>query len=157
MKESLESRLGLFFLAAIVAAWAVLESVGSFAFFKRGHHVYANFKDIQDLRLGAPVKMAGVQVGRVRRIALTNSMVNVELDLNKDADVRLDSKASIKFTGLLGQNFVNLDFGTGVSAEEGATLNVTEQPDFGTLMVKLEDVATGVQNLTKSFQRRTHR
>jgi phospholipid/cholesterol/gamma-HCH transport system substrate-binding protein len=151
MKESLESRLGLFFLAAIVAAWAVLESVGSFAFFKRGHHVYANFKDIQDLRLGAPVKMAGVQVGRVRHIGLTNNMVNVELDLNKDADVRLDSKASVKFTGLLGQNYVNLDFGTGLPAAEGSTLAVTEQPDFGELMVKLENVASGVENLTKSF------
>jgi phospholipid/cholesterol/gamma-HCH transport system substrate-binding protein len=151
MKESLESRLGLFFLAAIVAAWAVLESVGSFAFFKRGHHVYANFKDIQDLRLGAPVKMAGVQVGRVRKIGLTNNMVNVELDLNKDADVRLDSKATVKFTGLLGQNYVNLDFGTGLPAAEGATLPVDEQPDFGSLMVKLDGVATGVQNLTKSF------
>jgi phospholipid/cholesterol/gamma-HCH transport system substrate-binding protein len=151
MKESLESRLGLFFLAAIVAAWAVLESVGSFAFFKRGHHVYANFKDIQDLRLGAPVKMAGVQVGRVRHILLTNNMVNVELDLNKDADVRLDSKASVKFTGLMGQNYVNLDFGSDVPAAEDATLPVGEQPDFGELMIKLENVAGGVENLTKSF------
>jgi phospholipid/cholesterol/gamma-HCH transport system substrate-binding protein len=78
-------------------------------------------------------------------------MVNVELDLNKDADVRLDSKATVKFTGLLGQNYVNLDFGTGLPAAEGATLPVDEQPDFGSLMVKLDGVATGVQNLTKSF------
>ena len=59
--------------------------------------------------------MAGVQVGRVKKIGLTNNLVHVELDLNKDADVRLDSKASVKFTGLLGQNFVNLDFGSGAA------------------------------------------
>ncbi len=151
MKESTESRLGLFFLAAIVVAWAVLESVGTFAFFKRGHHVYANFKDIQDLKLGAPVKMAGVQVGRVDKISLTNNLVHVQLDLNKDADVRLDSKASVKFTGLMGQNYVNLDFGTGLPAAEGATLQVEEQPDLGQLMVRLDNVASGVENLTKSF------
>jgi len=151
MKESTESRLGLFFLAAIVVAWAVLESVGTFAFFKRGHHVYANFKDIQDLKIGAPVKMAGVQVGRVEHLYLTNNLVHVVLDLNKDADVRLDSKASVKFTGLMGQNYVNLDFGTGLAAAEGATLPVQEQPDLGQLMVRLDNVASGVENLTKSF------
>ncbi|HWD18106.1 MAG TPA: MlaD family protein [Verrucomicrobiae bacterium] len=151
MKESLESRLGLLFAFAIIAALVILESLGSFTFFRRGHHVFANFKDIQDLKLGAPVKMAGVQVGRVRHIALTNGLVNVEMDLNRDADVRLDSKASVKFTGLLGQNFVNVDFGEGVPAAEGATLQVAEQPDFGQLMVKLENVASGVENLTKSF------
>jgi len=151
MKESVESRLGLFFLVAIIVAWAVLESVGSFGFFKRGHHVYANFKDIQDLKIGAPVKMAGVQIGRVKAVQLTNGLVHVQLDLNRDADVRLDSKASVKFTGLLGQNFVNLTFGTDVAAGEGVTLPVEEQPDFGQLMVKLENVASGVENLTKSF------
>lgn len=151
MRESLESKLGLFFLAAIVVAWAVLESVGTFAIFKRGHHVYADFKNIQDLKIGAPVKMAGVQVGRVEHINLTNNIVQVELDLNKNADVRLDSKASVRFIGLMGQNYVNLTFGTGLAAAEGATLQTEEQPDLGQLMIRLDNVASGVENLTKSF------
>jgi phospholipid/cholesterol/gamma-HCH transport system substrate-binding protein len=51
----------------------------------------------------------------------------------------------------MGQNYVNLDFGTGLAAAEGATLPVEEQPDLGQLMVRLDNVATGVENLTKSF------
>ena len=58
--------------------------------------------------------MAGVEVGRVEKIALdeTNNKVRVVMKLKKNVMVRTDSTATIKFTGLMGQNFVSLDFGT---------------------------------------------
>jgi phospholipid/cholesterol/gamma-HCH transport system substrate-binding protein len=61
--------------------------------------------------------------------------------------------ATIKFTGLMGQYYVSIDFGTPTAPhmEQNQLITTTEQPDLGALIAKLDDVATGVQNLTKSF------
>jgi phospholipid/cholesterol/gamma-HCH transport system substrate-binding protein len=154
MKESIESRLGLFFALAVVLALIILEYLGSFGFLQRGYQVHALFKNVQDLKPGDPVKMAGVLVGRVEKVELTNASVNVTMGLKSSAaDVRTDSKASISFTGLMAQNYVAIDFGSpgAPKIEDGAILQTVEQPDLGQLFAKLDAVATGVENLTRSF------
>jgi len=97
--------------------------------------------------------MAGVPVGRVEKVGLADGKVELEMRLNRGTPVHTDTKASIKFAGLMGINYVALDFGTpnAPALEDNQLLSVTEQPDMNTLMTKLDDVATGVQNLTKSF------
>jgi phospholipid/cholesterol/gamma-HCH transport system substrate-binding protein len=153
MKESIESKLGLFFALAVVLVLLILEYLGSFGFLERGFHVHALFKNVQDLKIGDPVKMAGVHVGRVQNIVLTNASADVTMNLNRDADVRTDSKASISFTGLMSQNYVSIDFGTpdAPKIEDGALLQTLEQPDLSQIFTKLDKVATGVENLTRSF------
>ncbi len=97
--------------------------------------------------------MAGVEVGRVETIALENNKVRVAMKLNSGTIVKTDSRAAIRFTGLMGQNFVSIDFGSpdAPPAVEGAVLATVEQPDLNAIMAKLNDAATGIQNLTKSF------
>jgi phospholipid/cholesterol/gamma-HCH transport system substrate-binding protein len=153
MKNTLETRLGIFFALALIAAFIILEMLGGGSFLKKGYHVHGYFNNVQELKVGDPVKLAGVQVGQVERIAITNEQVKVTMKLDRDADVHTDSKATIKFTGLMGQNFVSLDFGTPGSpkALDNAVLKTAEQPDLSALMAKLDNVASGVENLTKSF------
>jgi phospholipid/cholesterol/gamma-HCH transport system substrate-binding protein len=153
MKDSLETKLGMFFALAIIITLVILESLGGFAFFKRGKHLHAQFRNVQDLRIGDPVKMAGVTIGKVASIALTDTMAEVTMNVNRDAAVKIDSKASIGFTGLMGSYFVTIDFGTatGPLAENDAVLQTVEKPDLSALMARLDSVATGIENLTKSF------
>src|ERR1039458_1052024 len=61
MRDSIETRLGMFFALAIIAALVILESLGTFAFFKRGYHLHALFKTVQELKVGDAVKMGGVR------------------------------------------------------------------------------------------------
>jgi phospholipid/cholesterol/gamma-HCH transport system substrate-binding protein len=153
MKESIESKLGIFFALAVVLGLIILEYLGSFGFLQRGNHLHALFKNVQDLKIGDAVKMAGVHVGRVENIVLTNGFADVTMIMGNGADVRTDSKASISFTGLMSQNYVAIDFGSPTSpkVEDGTVLQTTEQPDLGQLFTKLDKVATGVENLTRSF------
>lgn len=153
MRNSLETRLGIFFALALVAAVLVMEIIGGRDFFRAGYPVKANFDSIQELKIGDPVKMAGVEVGRVTGIELGEGKVEVTLKLRRNAKVKTDSKASIRFVGLLGQNFVHVDFGTPNAplAEPNAVLATEEQADLNSLMVKLEGVADGVEGLTKNF------
>lgn len=154
MRNTLETRLGIFFAVTLVVAVIILEMVGVADFFKPGYKIHADFKTVQELKKGDLVKMAGVEIGRVDSISLTNEKVRVTMKIKKsDAEVRTDSKATIKFTGLLGQNFVAIDFGTAGSpkATANTTLTAVEQPDLSSIMAKLDNVAGDIQGLTKSF------
>ncbi|MGH7952775.1 MAG: MlaD family protein [Limisphaerales bacterium] len=153
MKNSLETKLGVFVALAIIAAVIIVETLGGSEFFRHGYHVSAFFHTVQDLKIGNSVKMAGVEVGRVEKITLADNKVHVIMKIRTDAAVKTDSKASIKFTGLMGQNFVSLTFGSpdAPKAIEGTVLESEEQPDLNAIMAKLDNAATGIQNLTKSF------
>lgn len=153
MKNSLETRLGLFVALVMLATFFVLAIIGGFEKFQRGLHVHALFNTVQELKIGDRVKMAGVEIGKVEDIQITNSSVKVTMKLRARNSVKTDSLAMIKFAGLMGQSFVSLDFGTpaGPLASEGTVLKSAEQPDISAILVKLDNVASGVENLTKSF------
>jgi phospholipid/cholesterol/gamma-HCH transport system substrate-binding protein len=153
MKNSLETKLGIFVVLAVFAAWIIVETLGSADWFRRGYHVTAQFSTVQDLKPGDRVKMAGVEIGRVEDIQLTDTKVSVIMKLNDGAMVKTDSKASIKFTGLMGQNFVAVDFGSPdkPKAKDGTELAAVEQPDLSAIMTKLDGAVDGIQNMTKSF------
>lgn len=154
MKDTIETRLGIFFALAVIAGIIILEMAGGFEKFKGGYRLYAYFKNIHELKEGDPVKMAGLQVGRVESLEITNRMVRVALKINRGVVVRSDSKATILFTSVLGgQNYVSIDFGTekGVKLEPNSVIETVEQPDVNALLAKLENVATGIENVTRSF------
>lgn len=155
MKNTLETRLGLFVALIVVAAFFITFIIGGLERFKAGLRVDALFNSAQELKLGDRVKLAGVEVGKVEKIELDNKekKVRVTMKLRADAPVKTDSVASIKFAGLMGQNFVALDFGSGraPNASDGTTLSSAEQADLSVIMQKLDNVASGVENLTKSL------
>lgn len=153
MKNTLETRLGIFFALALIAAVVILELAGTRDLFRKGNLVRARFDNIQELKQGDPVRMAGVEVGHVEKIQLAENRVEVVLNVDKNAAVKTDSKAAIKFVGLMGQNYVSIGFGsTGAPrAERNTLLETEEQADLNSLMVKLQGVASGVEGLTKNF------
>jgi phospholipid/cholesterol/gamma-HCH transport system substrate-binding protein len=76
--------------------------------------VTAKFDNIGDLKVGAPVSMAGVDVGRVTRIELDTKQYKavVSMQLNAKYDqIPSDSDASIYTQGLLGGKFIGLTAG----------------------------------------------
>jgi phospholipid/cholesterol/gamma-HCH transport system substrate-binding protein len=153
MKNTLETRLGLFVALIVIAAVIIVNTLGGIEKFKKGIRLHALFDSAQELKVGDRVKMAGVEIGRVEEIVLAEDKVKVTLKLRAGAPVKSDSVASIRFAGLMGQNFVHIEFGTpgGVLLRNDQTISTVEQADLSVIMAKLDNVATGVENLTKSF------
>jgi len=160
MKTSLETRLGMFVALTVVAAVVVLEMAGGTDLFRPGKRLHALFNTVLELKAGDPVKMSGVQIGKIEKITFETvqeaqrrtTKVKVTMKIARDAVVPTDSRATIRFAGLLGQNFVGINVGTATTAfEDGANIDILEQADLGTLMAKLDEVATGIHNVTKSF------
>ncbi|MBI3879546.1 MAG: MCE family protein [Verrucomicrobia bacterium] len=153
MKNSLETRLGVFFALAVLAAILIVELLGGTEFLKRGDRIHALFANVQDLKQGDPVKMAGYTIGRVENIQLADNKVKVTLRINRGETIHTDSKATVKFIGLMGQNFVSITFGspTAPKLTSDQTIETFEQPDLSSLMAKLDSVAGGIENVTKTF------
>ncbi|MCF7709438.1 MAG: MlaD family protein [Verrucomicrobia bacterium] len=153
MKSTLETKLGIFFALALVAIAVILEMVGGPEFFKPGKTISAGFDSVKELKTGDPVKMAGVKIGIVDDIQLASNKVFVTMKIDRDAAVKTDSIATIQFSGLMGQNYLSIGFGSPSApiVNNNAEIITKEQPDLGTLMAKLESVTTGIDELTKSF------
>jgi phospholipid/cholesterol/gamma-HCH transport system substrate-binding protein len=153
MKNSLETRLGIFVALSVIAAIVIIEMIGGTVVFQRGYHVHALFDTVQELKVGDSVKMAGVEIGRVEKIMLTDGKVEVTMKLHPDALVKTDSHAIIKFAGLMGQNYVAIDFGSpeGKRLDDNQFITTVEQPDLSAIMAKLDSAAGGIANVAKSF------
>jgi len=153
MKNSLESRLGFFFALVVVAGFVLFEVSGGSRWLARGQEMRVRFKSAGDLKVGDPVKLAGVTVGRVTGIGLTGQAVEVTLKVDAGADLRTDSTAQIRFTGLMGQNFVAIEFGSENAPRlaAGALLQAREHADLAQIFDKLNGVAEGVQSMTRTF------
>ena len=94
-----------------------------------GYSVSAEFDNIGGLKAKAPVKSAGVIVGRVSSVNFSNQSLRavVKLDLDERFQFPKDSSASILTAGLLGDQFVGIDPGGSLeNLMEGDRLRITQ-------------------------------
>lgn len=131
-RSKLDLWVGLFVCAGIGALLILAMKVGNMSSVVIGgesYTVFANFDNIGGLKPRAPVKSAGVVVGRVTSIRFDTSRYNarVELSLEKQFQFPKDTTASILTSGLLGEQYVGLEAG-GDSANlaSGETLKLTQ-------------------------------
>ncbi len=78
------------------------------------YNVIAKFDNIGGLKVGAPVSMAGVTIGRVSAIGLDNSEYKAAVTLSIDraySQIPDDSDAAIQTSGLLGANYIGITAG----------------------------------------------
>jgi phospholipid/cholesterol/gamma-HCH transport system substrate-binding protein len=95
------------------------------------YSLYAKFTSVTGLRVGNPVNMLGLEIGRVQSFKMDQEkqVAVVELKINKDIEVYDDAIASIKTEGLIGDKFISIDAGGGGDLlEDGDTITDTESP-----------------------------
>ncbi len=123
--------VGLFLLAGFLAVALLVLQVGSFNENRgtKSYNVEARFENIGGLKMKAPVKSAGVLVGRVTNIRFDNEKFKavVTLALDKNFEFPKDSNASILTSGLLGEVYIGLDpGGDDKKLVEGDTIKITQ-------------------------------
>ena len=114
-KTVLDLWVGFFVIAGIAALLFLALKVGSTSAIKASdsYEVVARFENIGGLKPRAPVKSAGVVVGRVADIQFDNKTYEaaVTLRLDKRYAFPKDSSAAIMTSGLLGEQYVGLEAG----------------------------------------------
>lgn len=107
--------VGLFVIAGFGALLFLALKVGSTSAVSaaNGYEVTADFQNIGGLKPRAPVKSAGVVVGRVADIRFDNQKYEavVTLRLDKRYAFPKDTSAAIMTSGLLGEQYVGLEAG----------------------------------------------
>lgn len=107
--------VGIFVAIGIVATVFISLRVANLASSTSGstYQISAEFSNIGGLKVRAPVKSAGVVVGRVSNIRLdtANYMAVVTMDLEQQYAFSKDTSASILTSGLLGEQYVGLEIG----------------------------------------------
>ena len=130
-RSSLDLWVGLFVCAGIAALLILALKVGNAGNTLSGptYEVTAQFDNIGGLKPRAPVKSAGVVVGRVASISFDSERFAAKVVLRIDQYYKFpkDTTAAILTSGLLGEQYVGLDAG-GDSANlaNGDTLKLTQ-------------------------------
>jgi len=142
-KRGIETLVGLFVLLGFVAIGYLALKAANLAAMTVGetYLVTARFDNIGGLKPRAPVKSAGVTVGRVATISLDPKTFQglVTLELEKRYEFPQDTSASILTAGLLGDQYVGLNPG-------GADENLAQGDT-----IKLTQSAVVLENLISSF------
>jgi phospholipid/cholesterol/gamma-HCH transport system substrate-binding protein len=131
-RSTLDLWVGLFVCAGIAALLILAFKVGNMGSVGLGsdsYTLYANFDNIGGLKPRAPVKSAGVVVGRVARIRFDNQRfkARVELSIEKQFKFPKDTNASILTSGLLGEQYIGLDAGGDTAnLANGDTIKLTQ-------------------------------
>lgn len=115
-KRSIEIFVGLFVALGAVGLLFLALKAANLGSFSGGGDTYtltAKFDNIGGLKARAPVRSAGVNVGRVTSITLDAVTYQglVTLDLNKGVEFPRDTSAKILTAGLLGDQYIGLEAG----------------------------------------------
>ena len=114
-RSVLDLWVGLFVCAGIGALLVLALKVGNMSGFSVAdtYQVYAEFDNIGGLKPRAPVKSAGVVVGRVADVSFDNETFRARVTLHIDKRYKFpkDSSASILTAGLLGEQYIGMDGG----------------------------------------------
>jgi phospholipid/cholesterol/gamma-HCH transport system substrate-binding protein len=114
-RKNIDLMVGIFMLAGVIALLILAARVGNLGS-ERVTDIYtveARFENIGGLKQKAPVKSAGVLVGRVTDIRFDNQKFQaaVTLTLDKRYTFPKDTSASILTSGLLGEVYIGLEAG----------------------------------------------
>ncbi|MDT8441958.1 MAG: MlaD family protein [Desulfuromonadales bacterium] len=134
MAISSEQKVGLFFLSTLILLGLMIEFVEDWRPFEEQHVYHALFRSAVGLKVSDPVRIAGVDAGKVEAIAIDGHQVRVDFYVNRADLIRDDSIARIRQTNLLGGTFLGLDFGSadgrplspGSQVASGESANIDE-------------------------------
>jgi phospholipid/cholesterol/gamma-HCH transport system substrate-binding protein len=110
--------LGLFSLLAVFAQLR----------FENDRSYNAIFANVSGLKIGDFVRIAGVEVGKVKKMTLqADSTVRVEFNADDSVALTQGSRASVRYDNLIGDRYLALEEGAGspVKLPDGGTIAVT--------------------------------
>src|SRR5208282_5182051 len=114
-RSTLDLWVGLFVCAGIGALLVLALKVGNMSGFdaKDTYQLQAKFDNIGGLKIRAPVKSAGVVIGRVANIQFDDARFKATVAMSIDQHFKFpkDTSASILTSGLLGEQYIGLDAG----------------------------------------------
>ncbi|MCX7793773.1 MAG: MCE family protein [Thermodesulfovibrionales bacterium] len=154
MDKSAEFKVGVFTLIVLLVIAFFTFRIGGFDWLykKREYTLYVYFRNIGNLDDKSQVRIAGVTVGKINKIELSDNMAKITIGIHEGIKIPADSVATIRSTGLLGDRYLEIRPGRDqVYLREGDTVrNVEEMADMDEMLRKLSNVSENVDKLISS-------
>ncbi len=158
-----ELRVGLFVLAATALLVVVIFYVtGAGGGFGPKYRLYVLLPEVEGLTVGAPVRLDGVEVGNVEKIAVAfpkpgeppakdrNIRVDMRIEQKFQEYIRSDSYASLITEGLLGNRYVDIDRGfVGRKLENEDEIPGREEKAIKEVVQRSADLMTNLNSITE--------
>jgi phospholipid/cholesterol/gamma-HCH transport system substrate-binding protein len=157
-----ELRVGLFVLAATVLLAVVILYVTGAGALGPKYRLHTFLPEVDGLTVGAPVRVDGVDVGNVEKIAIAAPKPGVQPDKDKSIEVdlriqkvfqdyiRADSSAGLITEGLLGNRYVDIDRGfVGRTLQNEEEIPGREEKALKEVVERSADMMENLSTITK--------
>jgi len=160
MTEKLKgARLGLFtFLGTVILVMGIFLIGNKDLLFLETFELKSYFPTVEGLRVGAPVRLTGIDVGSVKSIefiADTTSKILVTMKIRRDVQqfIKKDSRASIETEGLVGNKVLIIYGGSGQvpAVEDGDVLPIKTTATYAEIVEETQGILNYIKEITKEF------
>ena len=126
----MEITVGVFLVMGFLALGWLAMQLGEVSWLTgaKSYTLNAEFNNISGVKLGADIQISGVTVGKVRQLRLNeDNLAMVAMQIDTGVKVPVDSIASVKSQGIIGDKFIQITLGGDETAyQPGETIVDTE-------------------------------
>jgi len=112
MALSVEKKVGMFFVFGLIILGVLLEVGEKWNPFEKNLPYKTYLTSITGLKVGDPVRLAGVDVGKITAITILNDKIEIDFEVKPGTRIKTDTVAGLRLTNLLGGQFLGLSFGS---------------------------------------------
>ena len=140
-----EVHVGIFVIAGVLAVLAALFALTDPGMLRGRYHVTTVVQDAGGIRKGDPVRLKGVNIGRIRDFQIESEGVRVTMELNREYPVPADSRISVVSGGLLQSMVAEVIPGqSGERLADGGELPSVDTPTLDATAEQLGENADAV-------------
>lgn len=118
MKANLEVKVGIFVIIGLIILAILISSIGGFYNVTPGYNIKIIFSFANGVEVGAPVRLAGVEIGEVKNIHIfydqegQETQVELLAWVERGVPIHANARAHINTLGLLGEKYLEILPGT---------------------------------------------
>jgi phospholipid/cholesterol/gamma-HCH transport system substrate-binding protein len=147
MALSVEKKVGMFFVLGLIILGVLLEVGEKWNPFEKNVPYKTFLTSITGLKSGDPVRLAGVDVGKITKITILTDKIEIDFEVKPGTQIRTDTVAGLRLTNLLGGQFLGLSFGT-----PRAALLPAGSVVLGKDVANIDIIVDNVSDLAKDFK-----
>jgi phospholipid/cholesterol/gamma-HCH transport system substrate-binding protein len=150
-------------VASVVLVILLFLMSGTTGLFTKRITLYSYFDNASGLRVGAPVRLSGVDIGNVtamrvvpnKDLQLTPVQITMKVSTKYGFDLRRDSVTALDTAGVLGETYLDIDSSQAIGprAQNGDTLPTHVHPDFNEVVRSSESTLQNMDALLKRADR----
>ncbi len=150
-------------VASLVLGLLLFLMSGTGGYFTKRITLSSYFDNAEGLRVGAPVRLSGVDIGNVSKILivrdrdkqLTPVKIVMKVSTKYSFNLRRDTRTVLETAGVLGETFMDMDSSQAVGppAQDGDTLPTLIHPDFNEVVRSSQSTLQNMDALLKRADR----